>query len=197
MLNCCSPAVSVFSAVEAWGRDSWAVLTRKDVRSRPVYVAYATAAAAIPANLLALLLAAGATALGYPLEAFSIPDTYTWGNLAADVFLVLLFAPIVETGLMALFIFIMRAFSSRAVWLMGITAVAFGLSHSMLGDTLAKQIGHAVPTMWAFAVYAGVYLAWSRGEHDAAMGYTMATVTHACYNLVPVGVRLIGSQVVG
>jgi len=29
------------------------------------------------------------------------------------------------------------------------------------------------------------------------VGYTMATLTHACYNLVPVGVRLIGSQVVG
>ncbi len=197
MLICPSPTVSAFSAVGAWGRHVWAVLTREEVRSRPVYVAYATAAAVIPANLLALLLAAGATALGYPLEAFSIPATYTWGNLAADVFLVLLFAPIVETGLMALFIFIMRAFSARAVWLIGITALVFGLSHSILGDTLAKQIGHAVPTMWAFAVYAGVYLVWSRGEHDATMGYTMATLTHACYNLVPVGVRLIGSQVVG
>jgi hypothetical protein len=188
---------SAISAVATWGRHVWAVLTRADERSRPVYVVYATAAAAIPANLLALVLAAAATALGYPLEAFAIPETYTWGNLAADVFLVLLFAPIVETGLMALFIFIIRAFSSRAVWLIGITALVFGLSHSLLGDTLIKQIGHALPTMWAFAVYAGVYLAWTRGEHDVTMGYTMATLTHACYNLVPVGVRLIGSNMVG
>jgi len=189
--------VSAIYAFGAWGRHVWAVLTREDERSRTVYVAYATAAAAVPANLLALLLAATATALGYPLEAFAIPATYSWGNLAADVFLVLLFAPIVETGLVAIFLFILRAFSSRAVWLIGMTAVVFGLSHSLLGDTLVKQIGHAVPTMWAFAVYAGVYVAWTKGEHDVTMGYTMATLTHACYNLVPVGVRLIGSQVVG
>lgn len=189
--------MSVFSAIGTWGRHFWAVLIREEVRSRPVYVVYATAAAAIPANLLALLLAAGATALGYPLEAFSIPEAYTWGNLAADVFLVLLFAPIVETGLMALFIFIAGAFSTRAMWLIAMTAVVFGLSHSLLGDSLVKQVGHAVPTMWAFAVYAGVFLAWSRGAHDATTGYAMATVTHACYNLVPVGVRLIGSQVAG
>ncbi len=132
-----------------------------------------------------LLSIAGSLALAAALSV-AVPDAEQpqfLGHPVLIAFGVLVFAPMVETALLALLLWPLdRVFGPR--WAAVLAALAWGALHSSVTPVWGLVI------WWPFLLFSVTILVWKR-EGGWAKGWALATAVHALQNLLP-AVALLG-----
>ena len=119
----------------------------------------------VPSVLLAALIAQ--VAPDVPRPEFNMS-----GPLA--VFLLAVFAPVVETLIMGtVLLVLLRLFSPTVAILL--SAVGWGIAHSMAAPTWGLVI------WWPFLVLSALFVAWR--QRSLAAAYVMPTIAHGLHNL--------------
>ena len=118
-----------------------------------------------------LLLAWGANGIAPALEK---PDFAVRGATALG--LLVLFAPLVETLIMAAVLSLLVRLVSPTAAVLG-SAALWGVFHSLHATAWGLVV------WWPFLVFSTLYLVWRERSTAAAIG--VATATHALQNLVP------------
>ena len=129
-------------------------------------------------SLPALALAAMVSAL-LP----SAPQPQFPGDPEVVFFLVSVFAPIVETLIMAAAIEILLRIVPPA-WAIGLSAFGWAIAHSLQAPTWGLVI------WWPFLIFSTLYVTWRQRSFIAAIGIVSAV--HALNNLIP-GLLLLRS----
>ncbi len=128
--------------------------------------------ALIPSILLYTSATAVLRAFGADLSQMQAPQRSV---TVVDALGSVLFAPPIETLLLAVLVSSLLTFIRRAVLVALVSAFVFGLLHGMSG--LLWFFG----TAWSFFVFSCAYLAWR--ERGFARAFTAAAVPHALVNL--------------
>jgi len=118
-----------------------------------------------------LLLAWGANGIAPALEK---PDFSVRGATALG--LLVLFAPLVETLIMAVVLSLLVRFVSPTIAVLS-SAALWGVFHSLHATAWGLVV------WWPFLVFSTLYLVWRERSTAAAIG--VAAATHALQNLVP------------
>jgi hypothetical protein len=100
-------------------------------------------------------------------------------------FLVVVFAPVVETMIMGAALLLLRNFLTPTQAVL-VSAVGWGIAHS----TAAPAWGLVI--WWPFLVFSTLFLTWRSRSVLAALG--MAAATHALHNLLPALLVVLGVQ---
>ena len=120
------------------------------------------------------------------LLSFAVPDADQprfLGHPALIAFGVIVFAPMVETALLALLLWPLdRLFGPR--WAAVLAALAWGGLHSSVTPVWGLVI------WWPFLLFSITILVWKR-QGGWAKGWALATAVHALQNLLP-AVALLG-----
>ena len=90
--------------------------------------------------------------------------------------LLVLFAPIVETLIMAIVLSLLARFFSPTVTVLG-SAALWGVAHSLQAPVWGLVV------WWPFVIFSTLYMVWRERGVVAAIG--VAAATHALQNLVP------------
>ncbi len=99
------------------------------------------------------------------------------GGTAAFVLLVL-FAPVVETLIMAFFLEVMLRLKVPPTAAILLSSAGWGIAHSLAAPAWGLVI------WWPFLIFSTLYVTWSRRSIWAGVG--IAAATHALQNLIPV-----------
>ncbi len=99
------------------------------------------------------------------------------GGSTAFILLVL-FAPVVETLIMAFFLEIMLRLRIPPTVAILLSSAGWGIAHSLAAPVWGLVI------WWPFLIFSTLYVTWSRRSIWAGVG--VAAATHALHNLVPV-----------
>ena len=91
-------------------------------------------------------------------------------------FLVEVFAPLVETLIMAAVLELLLLFLPPA-WAIGLSAIGWGIAHSMQAPTWGLVI------WWPFLIFSTLYVTWRQRSKLGAIG--IAASVHALNNLIP------------
>jgi hypothetical protein len=132
--------------------------------------------ALIPSLTLSILAFAVAGALGAEVEHLKPPRH---DATITTAFGFIIFAPVIETLLLAGGIFIIKKCTSRTLAIAVVSALAWGSLHAMVG--LLWFFG----TVWSFFVFSCAYLVWRKWGFGRA--YLAAAVPHALINLAAFG----------
>ena len=128
-----------------------------------------------------LLLGAAVTTI-LPRTALPVFPAMDW----YPFFLMVVFAPVVETMIMGAALLLLTKFLSPTQAVL-VSAVGWGIAHS----TAAPAWGLVI--WWPFVVFSTLFLTWRRRSVLAALG--MAAATHALHNLLPALLVVFGLQV--
>jgi len=126
----------------------------------------------------ALLTIAGSVALALLTKAISpslpTPEFPMKGTIA--LFLLVVFAPLVETLVMAGFISLFLRFFPPTVAIL-LSAAGWGVAHSL------EALGWGLVIWWPFLIFSTLYVVWRQRGFWAGVG--VAATTHALQNLGP------------
>lgn len=120
---------------------------------------------------LSLLVAALASTIA------KAPDLKFNGGPAMVVFLLCVFAPVIETAVMVLLFGVLRWFTSREELLAASSALLWALLHATTHPVWG------VGVFWPFFLYSVCYLQWSKRSRSDA--FLMTAAFHALHNLGP------------
>ena len=98
------------------------------------------------------------------------------GNAWTVFFMVEVFAPVVESLIMAAAIELLLRFVPKP-WAIGLSALGWGIVHSLQAPTWGLVI------WWPFLIFSTLYVVWRQRGFWAAVG--VAATTHALQNLGP------------
>ena len=129
-------------------------------------------------SLPALALAASVSAL-IP----AAPQPQFQGDPKVVFFLVTMFAPVVETLIMAAVIELLLRIVPPG-WAIGLSALGWAIAHSLQAPTWGLVI------WWPFLIFSTLYVTWRKRSIFGAIGIVAAV--HALNNLVP-GLLLLRS----
>ncbi len=132
------------------------------------------------------LFAAALTLLhiaGINAQALMPPDQ---AATASEVFGAVVFAPIVETFLLAGAVKLLSVCTTRAAYIATWSAIGWGLLHSLFGALWFFG------TAWSFFVFTCAYLAWRKVSFGHA--FAAAAFPHALINATAMALVVIGSQ---
>lgn len=136
------------------------------------YCLFALALALIPSIILFSVVYGILIIAGIDISAIKPPGRSATPD---QLFGTILFAPIVETLLLALGIRILCRFISGAVGVAMISALIWGLLHGMLAPLWFFG------TVWSFFVFSCAYLAWR--QRSFWHGFSAAALPHSLINL--------------
>ena len=105
------------------------------------------------------------------------------GDPGLVFFLVTLFAPVIETLIMAAVLEVLLRVVPPA-WAVALSALGWGIAHSLQAPTWGLVI------WWPFLIFSMLYVTWRKRSIVAAMGIVAAV--HALNNLIP-GLLLLRS----
>jgi hypothetical protein len=136
---------------------------------RRAWLAILIGAAMTIAGSLALAVASKAIAPNLPTPAFPIK-----GPLA--LFLLVVFAPVLETLIMAGFLTLFLRFLPPASAIL-LSAAGWGIAHSL------EALGWGLVIWWPFLIFSTLFVVWRQRGFWAGVG--VAAATHALQNLGP------------
>ena len=102
------------------------------------------------------------------------PEFPMKGMLA--LFLLVVFAPVLETLIMAGFLSLLLRFLSPAAAIL-VSAAGWGIAHSL------QAVGWGLVIWWPFLIFSALYVVWRQRGFWAGVG--VAATTHALQNLGP------------
>ena len=118
-----------------------------------------------------LLLSSAATLIAPDIAK---PDFAIKGPVA--LVLLVLFAPVVETLIMAAVLSLLARIISPAAAVL-VSALGWGIAHSLQAAVWGLVI------WWPFLIFSALYMVWR--QRGAAAGLSVAATTHALQNLAP------------
>ena len=98
------------------------------------------------------------------------------GDPKIEFFLVEVFAPLVESLIMAAVLELLLWFLPPA-WAIGLSAIGWGVAHSIQAPTWGLVI------WWPFLIFSTLYVTWRQRSKLGAVG--IAAAVHALNNLIP------------
>lgn len=101
-----------------------------------------------------------------------------FGNLKGGmaVFMLIVFAPILETLIMAFMLWVLLFFIP-ARWAILVAALSWGVFHSLEAPTWGISI------WWPFLIFSLQFVVWR--QRGTGWGLAIPAMTHACQNLLP------------
>lgn len=95
---------------------------------------------------------------------------------AAGLFMLVVFAPVLETLIMAGFLGLFLRFM-KPQYAIALSAIGWGAAHS------AQALGWGLVIWWPFLIFSTLYVTWRQRGFWA--GVAVAATTHAAQNLIP------------